>query len=229
MDKQMLLQSIPKRELLRQELRPCVTGEENSLAIAIREPKIIDCDIEDISKALKFVMLKIGLREKNMPAKLEKEVLINHIIKNFGQHTCGEIKLAFDMAMDNQLDIEDPKHYENFSCMYFSEIMNAYRKWSKDAYRVLEKEMIKPVQKIYTDVEILNLRRQEIETAFQAMKRGKMPIIFPYWYDVLKQDGLIKLRQEEQVPCGVEVVEGETIDEFFVRRLATTNNIYVHD
>lgn len=128
---------------------------------------------------------------------------------------------------------------EDFHMLNFSEIYFAFRKavgkkdWGKNinlelicsvlgAYCVdrsivsFEEEKINSMpetMKIYTDEEILNERRGEIEFAFQAMKRGKLPLIHIYFEKVLKEDGLF--------------IEGENVSEFFVRKLNNqSENIY---
>lgn len=68
-----------------------------------------------------------------------------------------------------------------------------------------KKKSILPDQKIYTDQENLNQRRYQIETTFQAMKKGYNPILHPYFLEVLQFDKLL--------------IEGETLEAFFVRRL----------
>lgn len=71
-----------------------------------------------------------------------------------------------------------------------------------------------PAQKIYSDAEILNQRRCDIEQAFQAMKRGYRPTLHSYFEEVLAGDQLLK--------------EGETIADFFVRKLnSNAANIYL--
>jgi len=84
-------------------------------------------------------MVKIGLRSQNWPSEEEKTVLINHIIKGYNGHTISEIKLAFDMAIEGKLDVE-VNCYENFSCLYFSNIMSSYRQWAKQEYEQLLQE-----------------------------------------------------------------------------------------
>jgi hypothetical protein len=71
-----------------------------------------------------------------------------------------------------------------------------------------------PEQRIFTDEEIQNERREHIELAFQAMKAGKMPIIHVYFAEVLEADGHLK--------------ENEKVADFFVRVLGQNlPNIYV--
>lgn len=130
---------------------------------------------------------------------------------------------------------------EDFYMLNFSEISYAFRKsvgkidWGKNMNLELictvlgeyslnravvsveeEKVNLTPEQKIYTDDEILNGRRAEIEIAFQAMKKGKYPLLHSYFKEVLLNDEMV---QEE-----------ETLGEFFVRKLnSNTENIYVED
>lgn len=94
---------------------------------------------EKLKEVLRLVFVKVGLRAANFPKDEEKAVLHAHILSNYGNHKASEILLAFEMAMDGKLDAEI-NHYENFSCLYFSQIMNAYRKWAADAYRQNVKE-----------------------------------------------------------------------------------------
>lgn len=83
-------------------------------------------------------MVKIGLRAQNWPTDLEKQVLIEHIWKEYGGHGIDEIKLAFDMAIAGKLEV-DANCYENFSCLYFSNVMAAYRAWAKEEYKQIDK------------------------------------------------------------------------------------------
>jgi hypothetical protein len=216
MDLKTLLQTV-NQVPAQQEWKQPESGEVNLFNSALVGVKVSSAPVEDIKEVLRLVMVKIGLRAQNWPTDEEKFVLIEHVIKNFGGHTCEEIKLAFDMAIQGMLKFEEDQSvncYENFSCLYFSNIMNAYREWAKESYKLIEKNIKPGKQKIYSDEEILNGRRQEIETCFQAMKQGYYPIIHVYFDQVLRDDGLLK--------------EGETALEFLNKHLnAETENIYV--
>jgi hypothetical protein len=128
---------------------------------------------------------------------------------------------------------------EDFYMLNFSEIKYAFRQavgkqdWGKNMNLELvctvlgnysyersivsfEEEKInnKPVQIVYTDEEINNQRRGEIENSFQAMKNGYYPLLHSYFKPILVSDELMN--------------EEETIGEFFVRKLNTNaENIYV--
>lgn len=119
-----------------QEWKPSVTGKFEK---ALQGCKIRQESHERVKECLRMCMLKVGLRAANMPTDEEKAVLINHLTSNYSNHTLNEIFLAFDMAVLGNIDV-DPQHYENFSCLYFSQIMNAYRSWAKERYKELPKE-----------------------------------------------------------------------------------------
>lgn len=75
-----------------------------------------------------------------------------------------------------------------------------------------EKGLPAPPQKVYTEEEIFNQRRGEIQSAFQAMKRGYYPIIHKYFEEVLTIDGFIQI--------------GDNVNEFFVWALENLECIY---
>lgn len=128
------------------------------------------------------------------------------------------------------------KLQEDFETFNFCEIVYAFRKsvgikdWGKNMNLELvcqvlssyslehsrvsleEEKLIQPVQKIYSDEEILNERRSHIELAFQAMRKGKLPILHDYFIEVLTGDSYLNPE--------------ETIQEFFVRKLGTTESLY---
>lgn len=142
--------------LATQELMPSRNGdEEKSLSVAIKDVRIVKSSIEDLKAVLRYCMLKVGLRAINLPNEEEKTILLNHVISEYGNHTLAEIRLAFDMAISGKFDLEHSQIicYENFSCLYFSGIMNTYRKWASQAYRHAITEPL-PIQKKYSKLEI---------------------------------------------------------------------------
>jgi len=123
-----------------QESKRPKSGDVIKFKEALKQHKIINGDVEEIKEALRYAMVKIGLRANNWPDDDEKSVLISHVLKGYGGHTVSEIRLAFDMALEGKLEVET-NCYENFSCLYFSNIMNAYRNWSNQEYNELPQEL----------------------------------------------------------------------------------------
>lgn len=191
-----------------QELKPSKTGDEGKLELALRTVFIKDASFEQVKEQLRLVMLKIGIRAQNLPNDLEKLILYQHIVENFSGNKLDEIKLAFDMAIGGKLDIEEKEIpcYENFSCLYFSKIMNAYRKWSAQAYRQVEKTIeVPPEQKIFSKEELEDSEREDVERQFSLFLKGHKLKGLEFNRSILEKDGLIK--------------EGENIIDFFKRRV----------
>lgn len=114
------------RELQKLESMPLKTSEEK-FQNARRAPKIGMATDEEIKQALRYAMVKIGLRGANVPGDEEKLMLILHVRENFPANTIEDIKLAFDWGIEGRLD-EDINCFENFSCLYFTRIMRSYNR-----------------------------------------------------------------------------------------------------
>jgi hypothetical protein len=122
---------------------------------ALRNNKIWHSTEDEMKISLKYIFILVGLRAQNYPANEEKQLLHAFIFKNYGGHTPDEIKLAWDLAIMQKLNIrpEDVTCYENFSIAYFSRIMEAYREWAKEQIKqlpaLIEKPReLKPMEKV---------------------------------------------------------------------------------
>ena len=122
-------------------------GDKERFELAIRYNRIKDCPVSDLEAILRLIMLKIGVRAANLPNKEEKGLILAHVIGDYGNHTIQEINLAFDMAIMGKLYEWNSKFqqipvdancYENFSCIYISKIMNAYRRWAHETHTELQ-------------------------------------------------------------------------------------------
>lgn len=187
---------ITSRELAKQGSTP-LSGFE----VAVRGIKVKDTPLEALKETLRLVILKLGLRAQNIPQAEEKAVLIAHIQQYYGGHTPAEILLAFDMAINGQLEVE-VNSYENFSCAYFSSIMIAYRVWAAEQAR-----QIKPKEIIPAPVEIT---WEEKFYDIQELKQGpnrKMQLIAPYFYDWLTDFGILRHTPAEKKRLLGEAVE----------------------
>lgn len=139
--------------------------------MALFEPRLRDMPEEDLKNCLRYVFALIGIRGRNIPVDPEKEFLHQYIRKNYGGHTAAEVRLAFDMAVAGKLGV-DANCFENFSPLYFAGIMNAFRRWSSDVYKTLERHAIPPkmtdemkaqIDKEYIDAKLNMAYRQRLE------------------------------------------------------------------
>lgn len=152
-------------------------------------------------------MLKVGIRQANIPNNEEKAILIDHILTEFSGHTCAEIKVAFEMAIAGKLEDIDSKGnvstldatcYENFSCLYFSKIMNSYRSWAKEAYNNLPNKDLFLIEdkKELTDDDM----NEWIEEWKGKVKTIQNPIMIPpLFYDWLTEKGELVLTKKQKI------------------------------
>lgn len=176
--------------------------------LALQSKLIKDASFDEVKEVLRKVMMKIGLRANNLPNELEKLVLYEHIAKNFGGHRLNEIGLAFDFLINGELAdadgvVVDANCYENFSCLYFSKVMNAYRHWSRQEIKYIS-PTTKEEQRIFDQDELDDYARETCEWEYQMFLRG-IELSYPESNRaILVKDGLIK--------------EGELAIDFFKRR-----------
>lgn len=189
-----------------------VSGEEKKLAVALQSKLIQDASFDELKESLRLVMVKLGLRAQNWPNDLEKVVLFDHIRENFGGNRVEEIRLAFEMAIAYKLDLEDVKCYENFSCAYFSLIMTSYQRWSSEAFNHV-KLVEPPPQKIFSEEEIENSARQDVELQYQRFLKGFEVKGLGINKIILEKDKLLQ--------------DGEDVFDFFKRKaMSGIFNIY---
>ncbi len=206
------LPEIINRAPAKQESAQLKTSDEKSFAAAIQAKRLFETSREDLVTLLRFLMVKVGLRSQNVPTQEEFNVLVSHIYENFGGHTLPEIRLAFDMAIAGKLKLKDGANcFENFSCVYFSGVMNSYRFWAE---QVPVDPPPPPPQKIYTEEEIWEIRREDVERQYQLFLGGHKLKSVEFNVPVLEKDGLLK--------------EGQNVMDFFRETaLAGFGNIYV--
>jgi hypothetical protein len=172
------------------------TGGDQKFVESIRSKKIADCEPQELIIPLKWIMTKIGIRDQNLPSERQTVVLIDHIKQNFGGNHIQEIVLAFEMAIRGELDIDEKEvnAYENFSCLYFSRVMNSYRRWAIQEYRQYEKTIVPESKQIEYKQDVIHwgaLIEQEYQhfLSFGSEKSKLWPAEF---YQQLEQDGFIQ-------------------------------------
>lgn len=163
-------------EPAKQELQPSKNGDV-ALVQALNDLPVKKGTEESLKEVLRLIILKVGIRANNLPTEEEKAVLIAHIVANYGNHTAKEILLAFEMAIADKLELEhrDVVSYENFSCLYFSTIMNAYRDWAK----VEVKHAVKEVSQIENKENLSDQAMIEwMGEQKELIKAGKLQVDF---------------------------------------------------
>lgn len=102
--------------------------QPESIKSKIGDP-IKTADIDEIKNNIKIAFVLIGLR--NLPTPEETAVLVDFLRFSYPTFATGEIRVAFQLAVAGKLDV-DPAHYESFSSMYISKILNAYKRYQSE-------------------------------------------------------------------------------------------------
>lgn len=107
------------------------------------ETKAINESTSNIDKLFRYLFTLVGLRFVNYPNDLETLFLHQYLKETFGGHSLNEVKLAFKKAVNGELNLkpEEIHCFENFSPLYLSRIMNAYRIWASEKFRSIEKHI----------------------------------------------------------------------------------------
>ncbi len=208
--------ALQSKELQPQEQKHLENGEEMSFKKAITNPIIKNSPLDQLEAVLRLVMLKIGLRAENLPSREEKAVLIDHIITSYGNHTVEEIRLAFEMALANKLNLSEKEIvcYENFSCLYFSKIMNAYRAWAIEAHKFLSNK--KPMAVIDDKKELADEEMAEWMMEWKNKEEidiDLIPIMFYEFLDSKKIITLTNTQKWEYTSKGATYVKAKLQDE----------------
>lgn len=202
MDLNREVQRLENSELAPLKLPSSVISEPAFLE-AIRDKTIALDSMKNILDTLLGVIHKVGLRAANVPDKNAMGVLINHVVRNYGGHSCKEVTLAFDMAMTGKLAV-DPNCYENFSCLYFSNILNAYRKWAAEEYKQIKHE--DPEQPVEDNTSDESIRTWLADLKAKAAD-AKVEFMPPMVFEWLLEKGQISYDQKECEEYLIKAVE----------------------
>src|SRR6185312_3967709 len=141
--------------------------------------------------------------------RILKDQFFKKLRESYSDVNVEEIEYAFR----NNTEVKD--WGKNINLFLIDEVMAPYLENRYDL-SVKEERLLPPPEPIlWTSEDIKNLYRSQIEEYFQALKKGYYPIRHKYYEETLREDGMIP--------------EGENMDEFLVRKLATANNLYLKE
>ncbi|HEY9362139.1 MAG TPA: hypothetical protein VIQ00_02675 [Chitinophagaceae bacterium] len=160
-------------------------------------PKICELSESELRIRVSVLILKINvitgwvLPSNEAVLTVLQDQFYKKLIEDYGGLNTDEIEYAFRQTGTTTIDWGKP-----FNLSLIDEVLIPYVNKRFQLSKKEEQKVPPPPQRIYTDEEILNQRRAEIELAFQAMKKGRLPIIHKYFSEVLKADGLIEEESE---------------------------------
>lgn len=141
--------------------------------------------------------------------RILKDQFYKKLKESYSDVNVEEIEYAFR----NNTSVKD--WGKNINLFLIDEVMLPYLDSRYQASINEERLLPPPVRKPWTNEDIKNQYRSEIEEYFQALKRGYLPIRHIYFEETLRNDGMIP--------------EAESMDEFLVRKLATAEHLYLKE
>lgn len=169
---------------------------------ALNSKLIEDASEFELQETMLKIFVLIGLRKEHYPNEYENQFFINYLKKHYSHKTIDEFYMAFELAVQGKLDIENAKVYDQFSIAYFEQIMTGYRRWLKDESKKVVSKPIEEIKVTITQEEKL----QDIEE-WKQKKGVRMHFIPIYIYDYLVEFGFINLTKEQKQDVYAQAVE----------------------
>jgi len=152
---------------------------------------------EPIRAVLRYVIVLMGVNVEKHD-KLVFDVIISTIERSFKSLEIEEIKEAFNLAINGDLDLKPDQiqHYQKFSSLYVSTILKSYKR-----YKVVNKK-IKPIETKAVPAltfDEIKAHASEMEEMFKSgrniEKLGKWTELFQYY---VKNDKISIVRLENE-------------------------------
>ncbi len=119
--------------------------DENDVIVALENNKKLQhFDNNDMSSLVEVLgMWRIYLGVSKEPTAEEFVIIAQFVQQNYPMITLEEIRLAVNLSMLSQLDVDNKTYYDTFSVAYVTRILNAYLEYRKKVINdVLERKEI---------------------------------------------------------------------------------------
>jgi hypothetical protein len=187
--------------------------DEIILAKKYAAPRLETLNPVDLNTACRVLLLKIHvITGWVIPANELMIILVDQFSKklseSYGMLNVEEIEYAF---RNQGTIIEDWGKEMNLNLL--DKVLIPYLNQRLQVSQMEERKKDPPVQKVYTDQELDDLHRGDVEAFFQRCRSGVVPTGIPsYFKDILEKDGLLK---------------DESVEVYFTRKLGDGSlNIY---
>jgi hypothetical protein len=183
------------------------------LAKKYAAPRLATLNPVDLNTTCRVLLLKIHvITGWVIPANELMIILVDQFSKklseSYGMLNVEEIEYAF---RNQGTIIEDWGKEMNLNLL--DKVLIPYLNQRLQVSQMEERKKDPPVQKVYTDQELDDLHRGDVEAFFQRCRKGIVPTGIPsYFKDILEKDGLLK---------------DESVEVYFTRKLGDGSlNIY---
>ena len=146
----------------------------------------------------------LGIKEA--PDQEDMKMILFFMKKNYGELTLDEIVNAFNLAVAHKLSV-DPNHYQNFSPLYVSGILNAYKEYKTSHWGQYSIKKDEHESKLLTeknkpsDEELKRLKINSLLAIWDDFKTGEDEEVswqVHVYYDLLTDANLINLSSDEK-------------------------------
>jgi len=163
---------------------------------ALRDKLIDDCTEDEIKVKLILIYSMVGLRSQFYPVNEEKKNLHDYIRLKFGKKTLSELVLAFDLAINNELELkpDDVKVYDQFTISYLALIMSAYKLWLSHQ----SKQVKKDTPMIEEKKELTDEEKMDWIEEWKAKEVINIELIPVMFYDFLSDKGLLPVTNKQK-------------------------------
>lgn len=166
-----------------------------------REERIGSCAesimMEKVAGVMDFIMRDMGVR--TTPDTYSRVRMSQFIVRRYSDLSLSELKLAFELAVIGELNVDekDVKHYNDFSILYVSRILNAYKTKRRESIHnvtlALPQPEIKPTQE---EIEKIHTQFINVICNLYDKQKGGEDVTHRFTgiiYDYLNRLGLIKI------------------------------------
>lgn len=133
-----------------------------------------------------------GIPATSLPSEEVMFAIIQGLIRNFGSMHEPEVRLAFEMAATDKLDVEG--HYQTFSLKYLSSVLNAFRVHVNKSMTYHSRRAMPEQPSISTQTDW----SESIEYLKEEVKKGNQPIIPVAVYDWMIEKEMINPSVEDK-------------------------------
>ena len=146
----------------------------------------------------------LGIKE--VPDQEDMKMILFFMKKNYGELTLDEIVNAFNLAVAHKLNV-DPNHYQNFSPLYVSGILNAYKEYKTTHWSEYNIKLDEHEAKLLTEnnkpseEELKILKIKSLLAIWDDFKSGDDEEVawqVHAYYDLLTEANLIVLSDDEK-------------------------------
>ena len=154
-----------------------------------------------------LVMWAVLTGVKPLPLDEEIRLFVEYIAEHFYRHSLSEIDNAFNFATAGKLSVS-PEHYQSYSVIYISKIINSYVEYKGQYIINYQKELEKSKVKEPTEEERYMLLIDSILESYDGYKEEPYYNDFGYVsYDFLKGVGVIDFNNETKAEILEEAKE----------------------